>query len=118
MKEYVYIQSQISIMVTAGLQNENVTNPDAHVPDRLKVNPTWPKLRCMIKAGRHIYPSLITEWNSVKALVADNILTIGEEVDSPNDSKIEEKATDLKAELAKTKKSKKVADITLDAASE
>lgn len=110
-KDYVYIQSTMSIVVTAGLQNENVTNPDAHIPDRLKVNPVWPKLRMMIKAGRHIYPKLIAEWNSVKALVNDGILTIGEEVDSPNDVKIEEKNADLKAELAKTKK---VKDITLD----
>lgn len=110
-KDYVYIQSNISIVVTAGLQNDNVTNPDAHVPDRLKVNPIWPKLRVMIKAGRHIYPKLITEWNSVKALVKDGILTIGEEADSPNDAKVEEKNADLKAELAKAKKIK---DINLD----
>ena len=110
-KDYVYIQSNISIVVTAGLQNDDVTNPDAHVPDRLKINPIWPKLRMMIKAGRHIYPKLITEWNSVKALVKDGVLTIGEEVESPNDTKVEEKNADLKNELAKVKKIK---DINLD----
>lgn len=114
MKEYVYIQSQVSIMVTAGLQNEDVTNVDAHIPDRLKVNPVWPKLRMMIKSGRHIYPKLITEWNTVKALVKDGIITIGEETDAPDDEQTKEKAEDLKAELAKTKKVKKVADIHLD----
>lgn len=114
MKDYVYIQSNTSIVVTAGLQNDNVTNPDAHIPDRLKVNPIWPKLRIMIKAGRHIYPSLIVEWNTVKSLVNDGIITIGEEVDNPNDVKMEEKAADLKTELAKTKKTKKVTDIKLD----
>lgn len=115
MKDYVYIQSNTSIVVTAGLQNENVTNPDAHIPDRLKVNPVWPKLRIMIKAGRHIYPKLIIEWATVKALVKDGILTIGEEVDNPNDIKMEEKAKDLNDELAKiNKKTKKVTDIKLD----
>ena len=114
MKEYVYIQSAISIVVTAGLQNEDVTNPDAHVPDRLKVNPVWPKLRIMVKAGRHIYPKLITEWNSVKALVKDGILTIGEEADSPEDQKMEEKAADLKAELERQAKKKRVRDIKLE----
>jgi len=115
MKDYVYIQSTISIVVTAGLQNDNVTNPDAHIPDRLKVNPNWPKLRIMLKAGRHIYPKLIVEWPTVKALVKDGILTIGEEVDSPNDVKMEEKAADLKMELDKqAKKNKKVTDIKLD----
>lgn len=104
MKEYVYIQSKKSIVVTAGLQNENVTNPDAHIPDRLKVNPVWPKLRIMIKAGRHIYPKLVTEWATVKALVKDGIITIGEETDNPNDEKMEEKAKDLKAELDKVNK--------------
>jgi hypothetical protein len=111
MKDYVYIQSNTSIVVTAGLQNDNVTNPDAHIPDRLKVNPVWPKLRVMIKVGRHIYPSLIVEWNTVKSLVKDGIITIGEEVDNPNDVKVEEKAKDLKDEL---KKIKKVTDIKLE----
>lgn len=115
MKEYVYIQSTMSIVITAGLQNEDVTNVDAHVPDRLKVNPVWPKLRIMIKNGRHIYPKLITQWSSVKALVNDGVLTIGEEVDSPNDVKMEEKTADLKYELAKlSKKNKKIEDITLE----
>lgn len=114
MKDYVYIQSTISIMVTAGLQYDDVTNPDAHIPDRLKVNPVWPKLRIMIKAGRHVYPKLVTEWPTVKALVKDGILTIGEEVDSPDNAKMEEKAADLKTELANTKKAKQVKDIKLD----
>ena len=117
MKDYVYIQSNTSIVVTAGLQNENVTNPDAHVPDRLKVNPTWQKLKIMIKAGRHIYPSLITEWHSVKALVKDGVLTIGEEVDSTDES-LKTTKEDLTAELKKTNKIKKVKDINLEDISE
>lgn len=107
-KEYVYIQSTISIVVTAGLQYDDVTNPDAHVADRLRINPNWPKMSIMIKKGRHIYPKLIKDWATVKALVKDNILTIGEEVDNPNDTKIVEKANDIKAEM------KKIKDITLD----
>lgn len=115
MKEYVYIQSDMSIMVTAGLQNDNVTNPDAHVPDRLKVNPLWPKLRIMLKRGQHIYPSFIVDWPTVKALVKDGIITIGNYVDSPNDESMEAKAKDLKDELAKVEKTtKKVKDIKLD----
>jgi len=114
-KEYVYIQSSISIVVTAGLQYDNVTNPDAHVPDRLKVNPLWPKLRMMLKKGQHIYPSLITEWASVKALEKDGIITIGAYVDAPEDEAMKTATTDLKDELAKVnKKQKIVKDITLD----
>lgn len=114
-KNYVYIQSSTSIMVTAGLQNENVTNPDAHIPDRLKVNPLWPKLRIMIKQGRHIYPKLITEWPAVKALVKDSILTIGEDVEDPNDSLIEEKRNDLKETI---KEYSKIKDINLESLAE
>ena len=43
MAKFVQIQSDVTIRVTTGLQNKDVTNPDAHVPDRLKVNPEWPK---------------------------------------------------------------------------
>ena len=115
MKDYVYIQSTIDIVVTAGLQNEDVTNPDAHIPDRLKVNPIWPKLRILIEAGRHIYPSCIAKWETVKSLVKDGILTIGEEVDSVDDPKVIEKAEDLKEELNIAKKKMKVVDdIKLD----
>ena len=108
MKEYVYIQSTTTIVVTSGLQNEDVTNPDAHVPDRLRINPIWPKMSIMIKAGRHIYPSLIKDWPSVQALIKDNVLTIGEEVDNPNDKALEEKTNDIKTEL------KKIKDISLE----
>lgn len=81
-KPYVRIQSNTDICVTAGLQAQDVTNPDAHVPDRLKVNPIWPKLTVLIKKGAGIYPSYIAEWNTVKALARDKILTIGEYLDS------------------------------------
>lgn len=110
MKDYVYIQSTTTITVTAGLQNENVTNKDAHVPDRLKVNPLWPKMSIMIKEGRHIYPSLIVEWPTVKALVKDNILTIGEYVNDTDDTKMKAKTEDIKTEM------KKIKDITLEEA--
>ena len=84
MKEYVEIQSTKSIVVTAGLQFKDTTNPDAHVPDRLKVAPLWPKLKIMIKKGKHSYPALIAEWPTVKALEKDGILTIGRALDEVN----------------------------------
>lgn len=110
-KEYVYIQSTMNIVVTAGLQNEDVTNPDAHIPDRLKVNPIWPKLKMMIKSGRHTYPKFITEWFTVKSLVKDGVLTIGEESTTCDDEKVVEKGQEVKAELDKLKK---IEDIELD----
>ena len=113
MKDYVYIQSTTSIVVSAGLQAEDVTNPDAHVGDRLRVNPYWPKMTILIKQGRHVYPSFIKNWESVKDLVKDNILTIGEEVDDIQDDEMKKAAKDVKDEIESFNK-KKVKDISLD----
>ena len=117
MKNYVSIQSSMSIVVTAGLQHQDVTNKDAHVPDRLKIAPVWPKLKILIKKGTGVYPSFITEWNTVKALEANGVITIGKEVDAA-DEKTTAKATELKAELNAIKKAKNVKDITLEALTE
>lgn len=112
-KEFVIIQSSKNINVTAGLQHEDVTNPDAHIPDRLKVNPLWPKLTCFIKQGVGTYPSYITEWLTVKALVKDKVLTIGEYMDSADEQVAETKAKldNSVAEVETKTKSKSLADI-------
>ena len=93
-KPYVRIQSNITIKVTGGLQCEDVTNKDAHVPDRLKVNPLWPKMSCLIKAGAGVYPSYVADWNTVKCLANDKVLTIGEYLDTAD-----EETTKAKEEL-------------------
>ena len=72
-KAYVRIQSSRNIRVTMGLNCQDVTNPDAHIPDRLKINPLWPKLSVLIKQGAGWYPSEIASWSTVKALVDDGI---------------------------------------------
>lgn len=82
MAKMVQIQSSVTIRVTAGLQHQDVTNPDAHVPDRLKVAPTWPKHTVLIREGAHNYPADIKEWPAVKALAADKVLTIGQEFET------------------------------------
>lgn len=81
MNKFVRIQSTCTIEVTAGLQLQDVTNPDAHIGDRLKINPLWPKLTMLIREGVGLYPVEILEWNTVKALADSKILTIGEQVD-------------------------------------
>lgn len=93
MAKFVQIQSSVTIRVTTGLQNKDVTNPDAHVPDRLKVNPEWPKHQVLIRKGAYRYPAEIVEWESVKALANDKILTIGsiEEVDENKLDELEQK---------------------------
>lgn len=87
MAKLVQIQSSTTIRVTTGLQNKDVTNPDAHVPDRLKVNPLWPKHMVLIKAGVGLYPVEIKDWPSVKKLAEDKIITIGQEVEQDADEK-------------------------------
>lgn len=78
MAKFVRIQSEVTIKVTTGLQNKNETDYDAHIPDRLKVSPEWPKHTVLIRKGAHKYPAEIAEWPSVKALANDKVLTIGE----------------------------------------
>lgn len=73
--------------MTTGLQNKDVTNPDAHVPDRLKVNPLWPKHMVLIRQGVGFYPVEIKDWPSVKKLAEDKIITIGQEVEQEADEK-------------------------------
>ena len=90
-KAYVRIHSQKTIQVTCGLQNKDVTNPDAHVPDRLKVSPQWPRCSVIISEGSHLYPSEIASWNTVKALERDKIITIGgytNEIDDEEDKDV------------------------------
>ena len=84
-KKFVRIQSQKTIQVTAGLNHQDNTNEDAHVPDRLKISSMWPKALVLIRAGAHLYPSEIVEWPTVKALEKDNIITIGAFVDKADE---------------------------------
>lgn len=97
---FVRIQSTKTINVTMGLQNQDVTNADAHVPDRLKVSPLWPKLIVQIKEGVYWYPSEITKWETVKALVKDKILTIGEFANETDSPEVDEQAKKLEANIA------------------
>ena len=112
-KPYVRIQSSTTIMVTAGLQNQDVTNADAHIPDRLKVNPLWPKMTCLIKTGVGVYPSDIVEWPVVKSLVKDNVLTIGEYLDTADEvAEVKKKQiVEMKQEIERTKKTSSLAEI-------
>lgn len=115
-KEYVIIQSNISIRVTPGLQNQDVTNPDAHVADRLKVSPLWPEATVLIRAGQHTYPAYIREWPSVQALAKDKVLTIGETVAEPDDASVKEIKAELDLNIAgiRAKTKKVVSNISLD----
>lgn len=99
MKKFVRIQSDVDIMVSAGLQSINMSNRDAHVADRLNVKSAWVGTRILITKGTAYYPAEISKWDSVIALAKDKLLTIGEEVDEIPGTEEEVK----KAEAAKTK---------------
>lgn len=79
MKNYIRIQSTMNITVTAGLQSINMSNKDAHVADRLNVKSAWVGTRILIHKGIGIYPNELKTWNTVKSLVKQGILTLGEE---------------------------------------
>ncbi|MCI6090656.1 MAG: hypothetical protein MR695_08835 [Solobacterium sp.] len=97
----VRIQSSMTITVTSGLQCNDVTNKDAHIPDRLKVAPEWPKYSIQIMQGVGDYPAEIAKWNTVKALVEAGVMTISE---STNEAKEEDVA---KVESLNAKKEEK-----------
>ena len=123
MAKYVKIQSTMNITVTGGLFAQDVTNEDAHVPDRLKVQPLWPKTMIDIKEGVGYYPAEIAKWQTVKNLEKDKILTIGGQFDEiPDDenidvNKIEKESKSLKEsleEIEKITKSKKIKNVNLN----
>lgn len=102
MKDFVRIQSDRNIAVTCGLDCQDVTNPDAHVPDRLKINPLWPKVTVLIKQGSHEYPANIVEWNTVKALAKEGVLTIGDFTDTA-DEETKKSKEELERKIAEIK---------------
>ena len=85
MSKFIRIQSTKNIEVTEGLQSIDMTNRDAHVPDRFRVASAWVQTRVLIREGAGYYPAIIKDWGSVKALQKDGVLTLGEETDECDD---------------------------------
>ena len=111
MKKFVRIESQIDIMVSAGLQSINMSNRDAHVQDRLNVKSAWVGTRILITKGPGDDPAEIQQWDAVQALAKDKKLTIGEECDEIGgdpqvEAKVTEQKTKLNNEIKKYKKMK------------
>lgn len=107
-KPYVKISSTMNINVTSGLQANDITKENSDIPNRMKVIPMWSS--CLIKAGVHTYPSNILEWQSVKALVKQEVLTISDFVDAPTgEDEAELKRTKARLDIAE----KKIKDLNL-----
>jgi hypothetical protein len=110
MNEYVKIQSSKTIHVGPGLQYTDVTNPDAHVPDRLKVNPAWPRYTIQIKEGVHVYPAEIVEWDAIKSLERHKVITIAEYIGEPEEAvqALKKSVEDIPTEEGKKKTTRKI----------
>lgn len=108
MSEFIRIQSTKTITVTPGLQYEDYTNYDSDIPNRLKVSASWPKASIQIREGVDLYPAVIREWDSVKALVNAGIFTIAESIEEPSEKKVEE-SNKLNAALEKIEEASKKA---------
>lgn len=110
MKKFVQIQSIKNIEVTAGLQCIDATDTRKALPNNLNVKPAWSKLRVLIREGIGYYPARIQNWNTVKCLVKDKIITIGSETDEIINKDEEKKVLDQcrKLELAEQKYQKDI----------
>jgi hypothetical protein len=84
-RRFIRIAATKSIRVTEGLQAIDMTNRDAHIGDRFRVASAWVDTMILIKTGSNLYPVMIKNWDSVKALTKEGILTLGEETDECND---------------------------------
>ena len=78
---FLEIQSALNVNVTMGLDNLNMTDVNANIGDKLKIQALWPKTIVSIKMGRSFYPIEIKEWNTVKVLVKNGMLTLGQIVE-------------------------------------
>lgn len=113
-KKYVRIQSTMNIAVTAGLQVQDLTDKNAPIADRLKVQAAWPKLTVLIEKGQHVYPIEIVEWETVKALENAGVLTIGEFLDDVNDAKEQETLANKRNKLLRNLEDVKKSTFKLD----
>lgn len=102
-QNYVQISSTKTIQVTCGLQFQDVTNKDAHVPDRLRVLEKWSGFTILVRKGAYDYPIEILEWPTVKSLIEAKIFTVdGVAKETTNDDKAKEmknRVEDMKKEL-------------------
>lgn len=99
MKRFIRIQSTKTIVVAPGLQCVGVTNKDAHVENRLKVNAMWQNSRVKIMNGVGYYPACMKNWDAVKSLEDLSILSIGEETDTIADDGMRAVAEALEQKL-------------------
>lgn len=79
-QQFIKIHSDVTIMVTPGLQNKNITNKDSRLEDKLRVQPIWQNAGVLITRGEGLYPAEIAEWPAVKIFARKGIFTIDKDV--------------------------------------
>lgn len=99
MGKFIRVQSDINIDVTPGLMYIDMTNEDAHIPDRFRVASAWIQSRISIRQGAHYYPAKIKNWGSVISLVDHGQITLGTECDEIPDAEEAKLAGDMLARL-------------------
>ena len=119
-RKFIRIQSKMTILVTPGLQLSDYTDEKKAVANKLNIKPRWQAGSIQIKEGAHYYPAEIAKWNTVKALVEKEILTLGEITENIPDklqdetnktaAKFDKGQKDMNTDLAQ-RKQKKLADI-------
>ena len=112
-KKFVKIHSDVTIAVTPGLQNKNVTDVNSRVGDKLRVIPQWHEATILIKKGEGLYPAEIVEWPTVKKLADAEIFTIGSYVDDLDSAQL--KGNNDEAKKEKIEKAKKDEETLKDA---
>lgn len=117
-KPYVQIQSNVTVVVPRDLAFKDLTNHKSDVPNRMKIGATWPKVKITLLKGAHYYPAEVAEWNIIKNMVKDRLVTIGaysddcKELDASAqtvvDKNIHELNSQNKQEHAEVKRDRKV----------
>lgn len=98
-QEFITIHSDVTIMVTPGLQHRNITNKDSRLENRMRVAPSWQKAGVLITKGKGIYPAEIAEWNTVKILIKKGVFTLSDDANlaSEPEEKVRKAKADKKA---------------------
>lgn len=86
MGKFVKISASRPYRVFSGLQTKNKTSENPTNPNRLNVEALWTDNFVILKQGTWYYPAVVQTWDSVKALEKNEIITIGNEVDTIDDA--------------------------------
>ena len=74
----IKIHSTKTIRITPNTTINDLTNEKSLAPDKINAHMNWAYEPVIISEGVGEYPDYIKTWNTVKALVKANILTISE----------------------------------------